>query len=345
MRANYFILLIYILGTTAYGASGSERQNTINSYTNPLKTIDGNVIYMADPFVYFYDGIYYLTGTTDVSDGQGFDYYASPDLITWTFKGMLYRKPDVHIGKNSFWAPEVRQYMGKFYMTYSCYVPESGLAETCLAISDNPWGPFEDLYTPWIDVDYSVIDGHIFVDDDGTPYLYFSRNDSKPGIGIGKNYVVKLKRDLSRADGIPSLVSEASQQWERVNWEKNRCNEGPYVFKNQGRYYMTYSANDTGYEHYGIGVATAQNPLGPWVKYTDNPLMTTDLSLGVSSPGHNSIVTAPDGTIYIIYHRHADPRAPKPDWKRVVCMDRLYIDETGKLKVVGPTNNSQQVNW
>ena len=67
---------------------------------------------------------------------------------------------------------------------------------------------------------------------------------------------------------------------------------------------MTYSANNTGYSHYGVGYATAKHPLGPWLKADENPILTTDLSKGVSSPGHNSIVASPDGSeMFIVYHR------------------------------------------
>ena len=97
-------------------------------------------------------------------------------------------------------------------------------------------------------------------------------------IGVGEIYGVKLKKDLSGFVGDPVLISQASQKWEKVNWKKNRCNEGPWVIKHNGEYVMTYSANDTGFEYYGIGVQTAKSPLGKWKKYKDNPLMTTDLS-------------------------------------------------------------------
>ena len=110
-------------------------------------------------------------------------------------------------------------------------------------------------------------------------------------------------------------------------------------------YYMTYSANDTGEGFYGVGVSLAQHPLGPWRKCADNPLMTTDLSNNISSPGHNSIIEAPDGNLYIVYHRHADAHCKKPNWDRVVCIDRLYFDERGRLKVDGPTNTPQSVSW
>ena len=311
-------------------------------YDNPVKTTENKDLSIVDPFVYQYDGIYYLTGTTNDS---GFDYYTSKDLITWENKGALYRKSANHIGTSAFWAPEVRYYKGKFYMTYCCYVPGKDMLQTCLAVSENPDGPFTDLYTPWFDLGYSVIDADIFVDDDGTPYVYYSKNGMPNGVATGELYTAKLKEDLSGFDGEPVFVSGASQEWEKVRWDVNRCNEGPFVFKKNDTYYMTYSANDTGEGFYGVGVSLAQHPLGPWRKCADNPLMTTDLSNNISSPGHNSIIEAPDGNLYIVYHRHADAHCKKPNWDRVVCIDRLYFDERGRLKVDGPTNTPQSVSW
>ena len=105
---------------------------------------------------------------------------------------------------------------------------------------------------------------------------------------------------------------------------------------------MTYSANDTGYEYYGVGVAVADAPLGPWVKYEDNPLMTTDMEKGVSSPGHNSIVESPDGSeMFVVYHRHTDADGPRPSYDRMVCIDRMRIDRDGKLRIDGPTVTPQ----
>lgn len=335
LKTSLFTVLISVVSILS-GCAGSKSDIT---YTNPLRTVDGDTIYIADPFVYKHEGIYYMTGTTSVD--SKFEYYTSPDLINWNFGGILYQRPDDHFGKDCFWAPEVKYYQGKFYMTYSCHDPARGMLLTCLAVSDTPGGPFKDLYTPWFAPEYSAIDCHIFVDDDDaqTPYLFYSCNGHRDGYAFGEIYVAKMKPDLSGFDSEPTLISRASQQWELVRSDINRCNEGPFVIKHDGRYYMTYSANDTGYEFYGIGVSVAKSPLGPWEKLESNPLMTTDLDNGISSPGHNSIVESPDGSEqFIVYHRHADAYGERPSWTRVACIDRIYFDQNGQLRVDGPTN-------
>ena len=339
LKTSFLTTLITVISYTMSGCADNRNDKT---YTTPLKTVDGDTIYIADPFVYRHDGIYYMTGTT--SNDPDFDYYTSPDLINWTFGGSLYRRPDNHFDKDCFWAPEVKYYQGKFYMTYSCHDPVGGLLLTCLAVSDTPEGPFTDLYTPWFAPEYSAIDCHIFVDNDKnqTPYLFYSCNGHRDGYAFGEIYAAKLKTDLSGFDSEPILISQASQPWELIRSDINRCNEGPFVLKHGDTYYMTYSANDTGYEFYGIGVSVAKSPLGPWEKLDSNPLMTTDIDKGISSPGHNSIVESPDGSeLFIVYHRHADAHGKRPSWDRVLCIDRIYFDNDGNLLVNGPTNTPQ----
>ena len=89
----------------------------------------------------------------------------------------------------------------------------------------------------------------------------------------------------------------------------NRCNEGAFVVKHDGRYYMTYSANHTGFPHYGIGYATADTPLGPWVKAEENPIAATNVDIGVSGPGHSCITKSPDGTEMFIDDQVDDYKA------------------------------------
>ena len=334
MKRLLFLTLLFAAIQNCPAKSGRKH------YTNPIRTVSGESIHMADPFIYKHDGIYYLTGTSNAD--VGFDYYTSHDLVTWEFQGALFHRSSGHPGAGCFWAPEVKRYKGQFYLTYSCLIGDKALS--CLAVSDRPEGPFRALHTPWFDSEDSAIDCHIFVDNDPeqTPYLFFSRNGSREGYAYGEIYVVRLRRDLSGFDGEPRLIRQADQSWELVCRDVNRCNEGPFVIRHGTVYYMTYSGNDTGQSHYGVGVATAPHPLGPWTKYEDNPQMITDFSRGISSPGHNSIVESPDGSeLFIVYHRHFDPWQPRPAFDRITCIDRIDFDRSGRMHIAPPSTTPQ----
>ncbi|MEA4917858.1 glycoside hydrolase family 43 protein [Proteiniphilum sp.] len=327
----YNFSLLFLIVQIFFSCTGKDSQPV---FTMQLKTNDGEYVALGDPFVYKHNGTYYMTGTSNPD--SGFDYYTSNDLATWEYKGALFRPSENHFGKGFFWAPEVKFYQGKFFLTYSSLDKKSGLLLSALAVSDKPEGPFRELYAPWFNIGKSAIDCHIFVDDDQdqTSYLFFSQNGAEEGYSYGKNYVVRLTKDLSKFEGEPVLVGEASQEWEKVNYATNRCNEGVFVLKHDGNYYMTYSANHTSYSHYGVGTARAKHPLGPWIKDKDNPILFTDTKLGISSPGHSSIVESVDGReLHIVYHAHRNFDAPQPNDDRIAYIGRLYFNEAGNLRV------------
>lgn len=90
-----------------------------------------------------------------------------------------------------------------------------------------------------------------------------------------------------------------SQPWEEI-WP--RVNEGSFIVKRNGVYYMTYSANSYESPFYGVGVATATNITGPWTKYEGNPIFQKPGNLvGV---GHSAMFTDKDGKLRIVFHAH-----------------------------------------
>lgn len=294
---------------------------------------------MGDPFVLHHVSTYYLFGTTDPE--HGFRCYTSPNLVAWTPSGFAYQMTRSSWGMPPFWAPEVCLYKGLFYMTYSARDKRSRRLLTALAVSDCPEGPYEDLHAPWFDLGYSAIDAHIFVDEDGQAYLFFSRNGERDGYSFGIIYGATLQADFSGLRSEPLCLMEAEQPWEKINYASNRANEGPFVFKHRGRYYMTYSANHTFRPGYGIGYAAADHPLGPWTKSPTNPIASTDLEVGYSGAGHNAIVASPDGQeLFMVYHTHADPAHPENE-QRTVNIDRIRFETDGRLVVVGPTRSPQ----
>jgi beta-xylosidase len=334
-------LLIFILLVTYINCplAGQNRQ-----YTNPVS----DTIYIADPYILNFDETYYLYGT---SANDGFKFWISSDLVNWKAGGYIFQKDANSWGKKNFWAPEVIHYQNKFYLIYSSEGKTmfgNGL-RLCLAVSDLPTGPFKDLYAPWFDFGFSCIDGHIFVDDDGKPYLFYEKVGSvgKPftpeGYLWGMIFGVQLAEDLShQVGGEPKLCIYPDQPWENPKSNDARSTEGMTVFKHNGTYYMTYSGNHYADPQYGVGYATAKSPLGKWTKSESNPVLKNDIPRKVSGPGHNCIIKSPDNTEwFIVYHSHAN--ISKPSGKRILNIDRILFQPDGSIVVKGPTRTPQQL--
>ena len=83
-----------------------------------------------------------------------------------------------------------------------------------------------------------------------------------------------------------------------LDWEGHLI-EGPFVTRQQGRYWLFYAGNDFSTPSYGIGVAVADHPLGPYVKQ-GAPLLrsTTDWT----APGHASVAPGLDGAPQLFFH-------------------------------------------
>lgn len=61
--------------------------------------------------------MYYLYATNTENANLGFKVYSSTDLVNWTDRGWALSKNDVY-GDSGFWAPDLIEKDGKFYMYY-----------------------------------------------------------------------------------------------------------------------------------------------------------------------------------------------------------------------------------
>ena len=276
-------------------------------YTFPTPVVD----LIGDPFVLTAsDGNYYMYGTSHIEQG-GYHVWQSSDLLTWNQLGRSFINPEDSWVYKDFWAPEVIEYKGKYYMFYTAREKKRDILQIGLAVAETPAGPFVDTRgKALLNVDYAVIDASVLVDDDGRIYLYYSRDCSVnvvAGINRSDIYVVELDENFEQI-GEPLFLFAPSQKWETNEIEKNfRWNEGASVIKVDGTYYMTYSGNPFWSFEYAIGVATSNSPIGPFTKYENNPVLTGCREQKVSGTGHNSIFKSHDNTkTYIAYHVHQD---------------------------------------
>jgi len=344
--------------------NGTRQNQEIFNPRNPLPVKFG------DPYVLLSsNGKYYMYGTGGGAI-DGFSAYSSDNLINWKHEGQVYRGNTAESWTSAnFWAPEVYENDGKYYMFFSAdwkYNPNNELENFRIgvAVADHPTGPFKDLSDkPLFDPGYPIIDANIWMEE-GKAFLYYSRccyknpvesdvarwaRDENLFDEIEESWVygVEISPDFCEVIGNPVLLlrppetsDDGQFEWESrsvTSGEVNRrWTEGSFIFKHSDIYYLMYSANFFGGQHYAVGYATSQTPLGPFKKAKNNPVLEKNTEKGgvVSGTGHNSITWSKDGKqMYCVYHG----RTTKTGHQRVVFIDRMRIDENEVLLVDGPT--------
>ncbi len=253
---------------------------------------------LADPYIFYHDGVYYAYGT---SSDNGFEAYYTEgeDLKYWKkHPGYILRKEDSYADR-WFWAPEVyyNDTDETFYLYYSAD------EHICVATGPSPLGPFTQAVKQPMRSEKSI-DSTLFIDDDGTPYLYFVRFTNGNVI-----WVAELEDDLTTIkESTLTQCIEASMPWETI---QGKVAEGPSVLKRNGVYYMIYSANHYLNKDYAVGYATASSPVGPWTKSADNPIFRRPLPVLVGT-GHGAPFTDADGKLRYVFHAHASTSAVQP---------------------------------
>ncbi len=273
--------------------------------SNPV--LDG---WYADPEIHFFEGRYYLypTFSAPYEEQTFFEAFVSDDLEIWKPCGRILDFCDVAWSTNrAAWAPSVAEKDGKFYFYFSAG-DGAGLG---VAVCDTPAGKFVDALGRPLVVEYhhgaQPIDAHAFIDDDGTPYLYW---------GGWKHAVVsRLGQDMITLEG--DIVEVTPTDYV----------EGPFMLKRNGRYYFMWSEGGWGDPSYQVAYAISDNPYGPFER--SGLILRGDPAVGTSA-GHHSVLRLPHSEDYVIaYHRR--PLGETNPHHRVTCIDRLVFNEDGSI--------------
>lgn len=296
------VVTIMLSGCTSGGGSNSKQEDKVVSddllrvtpalredHMNPvdLPVAHGSAE-AADPFVYRFNGKYYLYMTT----GSGYvRCYVSDDLLNWEVAtngpGMGICYQGTAIGNTPF-APEVIYYNGYFYMVTS----PSGNGHFLLR-SESPEGPFEPITN---NIGKSI-DGSFFIDADEQAYLFTA----------GGNAIMGYKLTLD-PDNI-SFEKNDIEDWAMSYGETHlgAWNEGPYMLKRYGAYYMTFTG--THYLSPGYRVNYVYAPKGSDVSKSSSFTHVDNLNTLVATEdtfhalGHSSTVLGPDlDSYYMAYH-------------------------------------------
>ena len=282
--------------------------------------------YYADPSIVSHDGKFFIFATLDPWGGDTLGCWESGDLKHWTYRTLNWptkaacTSPDS--GGAAVWAPSVvRGPDGLFHMFISVG------NEVWVGVAKHPLGPWRDAnggktlipreYKPG----FHMIDAEAFVDDDGTPWLYWGSGHNWVN---GKCWAVKLNRAMNAFDGEPVDVTPTNYF------------EGPLMVKRHGVYFLMYSQGVTIKDTYQVHYATGDNPLGPFKEGSNSLILVTEKSNNIISPGHHTVFRH-EGRDYILYHRHSIPFV-EDFVGRQICVDEIEFNANGTIGKVTPTH-------
>jgi len=262
-------------------------------------------IRIRDPFVVrdSEQKCYYLFGTTDLNtwdgQGEGFLVYESRDLRHWSRPAYAFRRPERFWATKNFWAPEVHAYGGSWYMLAS-FKADGRCRGTQILRAERIQGPYLPISDgPVTPRDWECLDGTLFVDPDGAPWIVFSHEWLQ--IGDGAICCARLSPDLKELRGAPVTLFHASDApWSTptggtaAGCEKTYVTDGPFVYwEKDGTLRMIWSSFREG--RYCVGIAESETGtiLGPW-KQQNQPVLETG--------GHGMLFEDFSGKRFLAFH-------------------------------------------
>lgn len=257
-------------------------------------------IYIRDPYILPYDGMYYMYGKKMI-DELCFYVYKSKDLIEWSEGEKVFVPDSDFWADRDFWAPEVHFYNGKFYM-FASFKSENHCRATQILVSDSPGGEFVPLTDkPVTPDDWDCLDGTLYIDKNGKPHIVFCHEWSQ--IGNGTVCEMTLSEDLKNA------VSEPRELWKATDHKdvvdvfsdvESKVTDGPFFhrLKTDELICIWSSFNDNGYMEL---VARSDNG------DMDGTWTIDEKPLSAQHGGHGMIFNTFDDKTMFVMHAPNDP--------------------------------------
>lgn len=198
------------------------------------------------------------------------------------------------------------------------------------------------------EVGFSMIDPSPFVDPvTGKKYLFFVRRTSRSGMETHFVCGVEMGDLWTDDPKWETLTRLTSCGYTEVNGDTeadidiNTINEGPFVYYNEGIYYLTYSVGSYNNATYSVCQALSDSPLGNYTKLSKvdgGYIMVADGREDISGAGHHCFVKCEE-ELYIVYHAHWDK--VNKTGQRGFQADRIFFTENNSGQTImqcnGPT--------
>lgn len=261
----------------------------------------------------------YLYATNELIGGPGDEpvqhVWSTRDLIHWQehIPGFDAREAVDFAKVTALPASDCIEKDGKYYYYFTA------AGKQCVAFSDQPQGPFLNA-RPIEGTEFpSCGDPAVFVDDDGSAYLYW-----------GQFYLrgCKLKDNMYELekDTVNTMV---------LTEEEHGFHEGSSMRKRGDTYYLIFCDADRGAATC-LSYAVSKSPLGPFEKR--GVIIDNEECDMASWNNHGSIVCFHDQW-YILYHRACFGQEMSG---RKACMEPIFFDENGDIREVKMTTQGTE---
>ncbi|MCE5332879.1 MAG: glycoside hydrolase family 43 protein [Bacteroidales bacterium] len=308
-------------------------------------------IYTADPSAHVFNGKIYIYPSHDIESGipenDNGDHFNMRDYHVFSMEsidgkitdhGVALHVKDIPWAGRQLWDCDVAYKDGKYFLYFSLK-DKNDIFRIGVAVSDKPEGPFVAVSDP-IKGSYSI-DPAVLEDNEKDYYIYFGglwggqlhryRNnkaienpaepaDAEPALCAK---VAKLSDDMLEFAEEPRDVVILDENGEplKAGDHDRRYFEGPWMHKNNGKYYFSYSTGDTHYLCYAIG----DNPYGP---FTYAGIILTPV---VGWTTHHSICEF-KGEWYLFHHDSV--LSGGKTWLRSIKVGELEYNEDGTIKTM-----------
>jgi len=281
-------------------------------------------MYSADPSARVFNDTLYVYPSHDEDTATWFNMidwhvYSTTNMKNWTDHGVCLSLKDLSWAKKYAWAPDCALKNGKYYFYYPTDQNFIGVA-----VGDRPFGPFKDPInkplitrkTPGVQANRDLIDPCIFIDDDGSPFLYFGQNEVN---------MIRLNADMISFTDSVKVIKGTDHFFEAI-----------WMHKYKGKYYLSYSGQGK------ILYCMADNPYGP---FEYKGVILDEVNSGTN---HHSIAEY-KGKWYLFYHNadlffKTNPTDKELRWfRRSICVDNLHYNEDGTIQKVIPTKRGVEM--
>ncbi len=321
------LCVILVFGFSSFSFAQSNTfilDEGIVDMSNTRKTED---IFIRDPCILVYGNKYFMYGT-GAATTNGYGCYISEDLENWAGPVNVFeanKNPDFD-GVDNYWAPECYYYNNEFYIFATYKSGTTNHRGVSIMKSSSPLGPFVEITDGHITPhDWDCIDGTLYIDKNGEPWMIFVHEWTSMPDEIGDMSYAKLSNDLTHFISEPVTMFKADDPL----WTTRHVTDGPFPYRTSDGSLIMLWSNIITNDGYAVGIAHSANGEinGKWT-HELLPLYNKNNSYEYDG-GHGMLFTTLDGRLMLSIH---SPNGSDEVMTHAVFIEVEDVGNTVKLK-------------